>query len=125
MLEVTSVQAIGEGQPPRAEVVMDRLTLSGEIVDSKCYLGVMNPGSGKVHRDCAVRCISGGAPPSFIARDAAGVLKVMLLTGADARTLNADVLDFVAEPLKITGTLVRRGDTLVLRAEPRDFLRVE
>jgi hypothetical protein len=29
------------------------MTLTGEIVDSKCYLGVMNPGQGKVHRDCA------------------------------------------------------------------------
>ena len=48
------------------------VTLRGEIVDSKCYLGVMNPGNGKVHRDCAVRCISGGAPPAFIARDASG-----------------------------------------------------
>ena len=27
------------------------VTLAGEIVDSKCYLGVMNPGNGKVHRD--------------------------------------------------------------------------
>jgi hypothetical protein len=26
------------------------VTLRGEIVDSKCYLGVMNPGNGKVHR---------------------------------------------------------------------------
>src|SRR5262249_5121008 len=38
------------------------IKLTGEIVDSKCYLGVMNPGSGKIHRDCASRCLSGGIP---------------------------------------------------------------
>ena len=41
-------------------------TLTGEIVDTKCYAGVMNPGSGKVHRDCAARCISGGIPPALL-----------------------------------------------------------
>ena len=44
---------------------LDTFTLIGEIVDSKRYLGVMNPGNGKVHRDCAVRCLSGGIPPIF------------------------------------------------------------
>ena len=33
--------------------------LRGEITDPKCLLGVMNPGQGKPHRDCAVRCIAG------------------------------------------------------------------
>src|SRR6266403_3549555 len=47
------------------------MTLTGEIVDSKCYLGVMNPGRGKVHRDCASRCISGGIPPIFVTTDTA------------------------------------------------------
>jgi hypothetical protein len=42
------------------------VTLTGEIVDSKCYLGVMNPGRRKVHRDCAARCLSGGIPPALL-----------------------------------------------------------
>ncbi|MGO9438441.1 MAG: hypothetical protein ACLP00_29555, partial [Terracidiphilus sp.] len=45
------------------------VTVTGEIVDSKCYTGVMNPGRGKVHRDCAARCLSGGIPPIFISSD--------------------------------------------------------
>jgi len=97
--------------------------LRGEIVDSKCYLGVMNPGNGKVHRDCAARCISGGAPPAFIAADAAGETKVLLLAGADGRELNKEVLSFVGEPLEIQGQLVRAGANLVLKAEPSAFLR--
>jgi len=98
--------------------------LRGEIVDSKCYLGVMNPGNGKVHRDCAVRCISGGAPPAFVARDASGDTRTLLLVGPDGRALNQDVLPFVAEPLEISGKLVRSGSILVLKADPARFRRL-
>jgi hypothetical protein len=108
---------------PTEPIDLGMIRLRGEIVDSKCYLGVMNPGSGKVHRDCAVRCISGGAPPAFIARDAAGEPQVLLLTGSDGRALNKEILSFVAEPLEIHGRVVRSGSHLVLKAEPSDFIR--
>lgn len=97
--------------------------LRGEIVDSKCYLGVMNPGNGKVHRDCAARCISGGAPPAFVASDAAGETRILLLVGSDGRALNKEILSFVAEPLEISGKLLRSGSNLVLKAEPAEFRR--
>jgi hypothetical protein len=99
------------------------VTLTGEIVDSKCFLGVMNPGNGKVHRDCAVRCISGGIPPAFLVRDAAGETRTLLLTGSDGRRLNREVLDFVAEPVTIGGELVRISSTFILKAEPASFRR--
>jgi hypothetical protein len=97
--------------------------LRGEIVDSKCYLGVMNPGNGKVHRDCAARCISGGEPPALIARDAAGKAMVILLAGSDGRALNNELLSFVAEPVETQGQLVRSGSNLILKGEPAAFLR--
>lgn len=109
--------------PPIKPVALGSVRLRGEIVDSKCYLGVMNPGNGKVHRDCAVRCISGGAPPAFVAQDAAGETQVLLLVGSDGRALNHEVLSFVAEPLEISGELVRSGSNLVLKAEPARFRR--
>jgi hypothetical protein len=127
MLEVLpeSIREIGPLPIPALNEPADLgpVRLRGEIVDSKCYLGVMNPGNGKVHRDCAVRCISGGAPPAFIARDSSGETKVLLLVGSDGRALNREILSFVAEPLEIQGRLVRSGSTLVLKAEPAVFLR--
>lgn len=120
MTETPSVR-VQDGSKP---VDLGSVTLRGEIVDSKCYLGVMNPGSGKVHRDCAVRCISGGAPPAFIARDASGESKTLLLVGTDGKALNREVLPFVAEPLEIAGELVRTGSTLVLKADPAQFRRL-
>jgi len=106
-----------------AAIALGAVTLRGEIVDSKCYLGVMNPGNGKAHRDCAVRCISGGAPPAFIARDASGETQVLLLVGSDGRQLSREVLSYVAEPLQISGELVRSGANLILKAEPAQFHR--
>ena len=109
----------GANQP----IDLGPVRLRGEIVDTKCYLGVMNPGNGKVHRDCAARCISGGAPPAFIAADASGESRLLLLVGSDGRALNREILSFVAEPLEIQGQLVRSGSHLVLKAEPAAFLR--
>jgi len=116
MLEVARVDAqVGAMRPPE-EISLGAITVTGEIVDSKCYLGVMNPGNGKVHRDCAARCISGGVPPAFIARDASGKTRTLLLAGADGRVLRTEVLDYVAEPVQISGMLSRIGSTLILHA---------
>jgi hypothetical protein len=95
------------------------VTLTGEIVDSKCYLGVMNPGRTKVHRDCAARCISGGIPPAFVTADG-----FYLLVGGDGRSVRHEVLDWVGETIEVTGTVQRSGETLILRAEPTSFRRV-
>lgn len=109
---------------PPTSVDLGSVTLSGEIVDSKCYLGVMNPGESKTHRDCAVRCISGGAPPLFVVRDAAGNRTQMLLVGDDGGAIHRDVLPWVAEPVEITGRLASMGDLFVLHANPTQIRRL-
>ncbi|NJL29219.1 MAG: hypothetical protein HC897_15720 [Thermoanaerobaculia bacterium] len=100
------------------------MTLEGEIVDSKCYLGVMKPGSEKPHRDCAVRCISGGVPPIFLLREPGGPSAYLLLVGSDGRQLGKEVLGLVAEPLEITGEVVKIDNVFTLRAEPASFRRL-
>lgn len=110
--------------PPPAKAELGTFTLVGEIVDSKCYLGVMNPGHTKPHRDCAVRCISGGVPPLFIARDAQGNELKLLLTDAEGGAVNQRVLEMVAEPLEITGRVVRDGTQYFLQADPATYRRV-
>ena len=113
----------GSSQTHAQPLDLGPVALTGEIVDTKCHLGVMNPGDGKVHRDCAVRCISGGAPPGFLVRDADGDTRLLLLVGSDGRPLGHEVLDYVAEPVAISGRLVRQNTSLILKAEPRDFGR--
>ena len=100
-------------------------TLVGEIVDSKCFLGVMNPGHLKPHRACAVRCISGGVPPVLLVRDDSGAGTCLLLVGPGGRMVNHEVLEMIAEPVQITGTVTRRDDLLVLEADPQTYRRLD
>jgi hypothetical protein len=112
--------------PPEAGTVeLGRQTLKGEIVDSKCYLGVMNPGQLLPHRACAIRCISGGIPPVLLVRSPDGPAIYLLLVSADGKPVNQQVLDLVAEPVEITGEVERQGELLILRADPATYRRVE
>ncbi|HKQ62462.1 MAG TPA: Rieske 2Fe-2S domain-containing protein [Candidatus Polarisedimenticolaceae bacterium] len=113
--------------PAAAELHSEDLgpfTLAGEIVDSKCFLGVMNPGERKPHRACARRCISGGVPPALHVRDRAGRSALLWLVSARGEPVRRDVLEFVAEPVEITGRVERRGGRLFLYADPARYRRL-
>lgn len=102
------------------------MTLTGEIVDSKCYLGVMNPGRGKLHRACAVRCISGGIPPVLMVRDEQdGSAAYLMLVSETGAAVNKEVLPFVAVPVRITGNVSRRDNLLIMKADPATYERLE
>lgn len=104
----------GEAAPGASFTDLGRHRLRGEIVDSKCFLGVMNPATGKVHRACAARCISSGTPPLLRVGGHAGVSLQLLLVGPKGEALNREVLPFVAEPVAIEGRVTRQGQLLVL-----------
>jgi hypothetical protein len=126
MIQVVPGSIVPDGGQSEAPVWTDlgEVTLRGEIADSKCWLGVMNPGQGKVHRDCAARCISGGVPPAFFVRDPAGRERAFLMTGADGRRLSRELLDYVAEPIQATGRVARSGSTFVFKTEVSTFARL-
>jgi hypothetical protein len=120
MVEITpgSITLV-DTAPREQETTRDlgAVTITGEIVDSKCYLGAMNPGQGKVHRDCAARCLSGGIPPIFVTT---GAHETFLLVGPDGRALGHDALrEFVAEPITIRGELLQQGESQLLRIDPQ------
>jgi len=120
MVEITPGSiTVTDAAPTVRESIHDlgAVTLTGEIVDSKCYLGVMNPGQGKVHRDCAARCISGGIPPIFTTSDGR---EQFLLVGLDGRALGGDALrEFIAEPITIQGERLETGSMQLLKLDPR------
>jgi hypothetical protein len=125
MVEIVpgSVELLGTGTPPAVGEELGQVTLVGEIVDSKCFLGVMKPGRGKPHRACASLCIRGGIPPLLRVETAAGEHADYLLVNADGGAVNHQILDWVAEPVEITGHLRRLGDLLVLAADPATYRR--
>jgi hypothetical protein len=89
----------------------------GEIVDSKCFLGVMNPGERIVHRDCAIRCLSGGIPAMFAYHDAAGGAHLALLLRADGQPVGRAWRQQAGSPIEIAGRLHVSGDLEVLVLE--------
>ena len=91
------------------------VTLRGEIVDSKCFLGVMNPGEGAVHRDCARRCVSGGIPPMLVVRDGRHREELILLLAADGGAIGREIVQATGKPVEVSGFLVRGSDGYTLR----------
>lgn len=97
--------------------------LTGEILDPKCYFGVMKPGHGKPHRDCAIRCIAGGINPVFWARDANGESNYFLLLDEDGNKMNEIVKDHVAEPVSLEARLVQYNDWMILYVNKKTIKR--
>lgn len=127
MIEIVpaTLAAVGAGRSPKREVVnLGEHRFVGEIVDSKCFLGVMNPGHLKPHRACATRCISGGIPPILLVRRPDGTARHLLLVGPEGEAINKQVLEYVAEPVEISGHLERHWDRLVLKIDPRQIRRL-
>jgi hypothetical protein len=107
---------------PTPQVLAEHATLSGEIIDPKCYLGAMKPGGGKTHKACAMLCISGGIPPMLVTRDANGQETFYLLTTPTGDTANGLVLPFVGDQVEVTGRVERHGDLLTVTID-RDGIK--
>ncbi|HVS14202.1 MAG TPA: hypothetical protein VMV46_09775 [Thermoanaerobaculia bacterium] len=111
-----------DGEVPSAP--LREVVLRGEIVDAKCFAGVMKPGRGKVHRSCAARCIAGGIPPVFVAAAPRGGVEIYLLVDADGEPVGERVLEWVGEPIELRGLAEPRGDQTLLRADLEQVVRL-
>jgi len=96
LIEIAEPRALRTLEPRPEEARLDpaevlgEVDLTGELVDTKCYLGAMRPATGKVHRACAIRCLSGGVPPGLLVEHLPGEGTVLFLAGADGATLDVD-----------------------------------
>lgn len=119
MVKVQTVSSI-----PQQEVKeLGNVELEGEILDPKCYFGVMKPGRAKPHRDCAIRCIEGGISPVFCVRNEKGEAGYYLLVGSKGERLNDRISDHVAEPVKIKARAVQYDDWVVLYLDKDETIR--
>ncbi len=105
---------------PEKETV-SKMTLQGEIIDPKCYFGVMKPGKGKIHRSCAVRCISGGIPPVLATTDNNNISEYYLLTDLKGHRISDAILPFIGKPSEIKGIVEKMEDWYVMRINPQEI----
>lgn len=118
--EIETLSALTETKP-LSNVRIRTVSVVGELVDSKCHLGVMKPGEGPVHRDCAVRCLLGAVPPMISVRDARGVPARLALLDEHGRPFFSDFSALAGRPLAIRGTLVGQGARRFLAASIHDM----
>lgn len=97
-------------------------TLRGEIIDPKCYFGAMNPGYGKTHLSCAVRCISGGIMP-VLKYEVNNQNKYAILVGLNGEKINEAVLNFIGVPVEVKGSLSGIDNWGVLKIDAKNNLR--
>ncbi|MDH4063475.1 MAG: hypothetical protein OEW19_03685 [Acidobacteriota bacterium] len=122
MIEASGARSLappaGTRVAPSLGVEAGRLIhLRGEIVDSKCFLGVMNPGERTVHRDCAIRCLSGGVPPMVSFVNDAGRQDLAVLVSPHGAVPPANLAPLVGRPVDLVGRLYTVGDALVLQLD--------
>ena len=118
--EKVSLVKTAQGNLPQKEG-LNQMTLQGEIIDPKCYFGVMKPGHGKIHRSCAVRCISGGIPPVLATTDNNPIAPYYLLTDLNGNPINQEILPFIGKPSEITGIIEKMEDWYLLKINLDDI----
>jgi len=124
-IDPATLRDLGEERAPALPPPGAEVTLRGEIVDSKCWLGVMKPGNLKPHRACAAACIRGGVPPALVVRETGEPPRYLLLVGADGAPLAGALLPFVAEPVEVTGRLQDLGSIEALVIDPASTRRID
>ena len=114
---ITPAQAQAQAPAPPT-IPAGPVTLRGEILDAKCYLGAMKPGDGKAHKACATLCIRGGIPPMLVSLDDSGARVYTLLADESGGPIADPILRFIGEPVVVSGQLEQRAIGRVLRLSP-------
>ena len=96
-LWVTAAQAAA---PQRVEV-------TGEVIDSWCYISEIMYPEGTAHHQCALWCAAGGIPVGILGDD--GEVYLVLKLGDDTTNVaNPKVLDLQTHKVRVDGDLYLR-----------------
>ncbi len=105
------------------QTVVDSITMQGEIIDSKCYLGVMKPGQGKIHRGCGALCLIGNIPPllvlskDYLIKTAGQTLPIgpFIITDQNGEPMNRRLINMVGEAVSLSGSIESYGPVSFFR----------
>ena len=117
-----------ETAPPPAPAALETLgslTLEGELMDAKCWLGAMRPGEGLTHKGCAELCVRSGLPLLFVTGGPERDRRVFIALAPDGQPLDQTILPWVADPVRVTGSVSREDGWLRLRLSPGGLQRLK
>lgn len=84
-----------------------RVTVTGEIVDTWCYLTEIMYALGTAHFQCALWCALGGIPVS-VKDDAGNVYMVLKVEDDDSSVANPRILKILSSRVTVDGDLYER-----------------
>ena len=100
LLATAGVTSAGAATP-------NRVKITGEMIDSWCYITEIMFGEGTAHHQCALWCASGGIPVGVLADD--GQVYMVLKLGDDTTSVaNPAVLRIQTHRVTVDGDLYRR-----------------
>ena len=86
---------------------MKRVQVTGEVIDSWCYLSEIMYGLGTAHHQCALWCAAGGIPTGILGED--GRVYVVLKLGDDSRSVaNPAIMEIQTHKVTVDGNLIER-----------------
>ncbi len=118
---VSGSAPLSADRPVPAVEKLGRRTLTGEVVDSKCFLGAMNPGILQTHRGCAIRCLNGGILPLFVVRGPGESEWELILLDPDGAPVTADIFALAGLQVRLTGQVQREDDLFFFKVDPTTY----
>ena len=100
--------AVLSAQDKKEKKEVKETTITGEIIDVKCYLTGMMGGKGEDHKECAIECLKGGLPVGILEDKTEKVYTVVPKKGMSAGN---SLAERSAQKVTLTGTLVEKGGT--------------
>ncbi len=91
---------------------MKEISVTGEIIDTKCYLTGMMGGRGPEHEDCAIACMKGGLPPGIV-EDKTGTVYI-LAPEKGTKGGNEALVQYAAKTVTVKGKVVEKGGSKLL-----------
>ena len=90
-----------------AAAAPQRVQVTGEVIDTWCYISEIMFAEGTAHHQCAVWCAAGGVPVGVLADD--GQVYMVLKVGDDTKSVaNPPVLRIQTHRVSIDGNLYER-----------------
>lgn len=103
LLAAALVAGFGTG----ASAAGERVKVTGEVIDSWCYVSEIMFAEGSAHHQCAVWCAAGGIPVGILGDD--GTVYMVLKLGDDATSVaNPAVLEIQSHRVKVDAALYKR-----------------
>ena len=116
----TASQAQGHWDRLRSKTQVTSLgeiDFSGEVADSKCFLGVMKPGEGVVHRACAEVCLIGGLPAMLLVEGDDQQRYGYMLTTDEGESASHIVAMHAGDVMQVSGELMQKGSLLYIKIQ--------